>query len=266
MLEMVQTLSEANPFLLAFSLLIFDIPRYTLSLVSLALFGVWGKAQRAHLAADQFSVTVIIPTFNGGTGLHPTLVSLQRQTHRPVEIIVVDDGSTDDTRMTAERARALGLVTMVICYGTRFGRSAAINAARFASGDLIMTVDADTVLETTAIERLASVFWDPRVAGASGNIAIMNERGTQQTGRAGLCRRDHADIGAGNGQGQKGGYGLRTRRPALWRCQPADGGLSLRGQPRWRLRCAPHEGLHWHPAGCWILSLYPAGQGESRRQ
>ena len=154
-----------------------------MSLVSLALFGAWGKAQRGPVAADQLSVSVIIPTFNGGTGLHPTLVSLQRQTQRPVQIIIVDDGSTDDTRATAERARALGLVDMVICHGTRCGRSAAINAAaRFASGDLLMTVDADTVFEPTAIERLASVFRDPRVAGASCNIAIMNERESIWTG------------------------------------------------------------------------------------
>ena len=40
MFEMVQLLAETNFSLLAFSVLIFDIPRYTLSLVSLALFGV----------------------------------------------------------------------------------------------------------------------------------------------------------------------------------------------------------------------------------
>ena len=177
MLDVVQTLSDTNLFLLGFSVLVFDVPRYTLSLISLALFGMWGPVRRGPVAADQHSISVIIPTFNGGPGLHPTLVSLQRQTLRPVQIIIVDDGSTDDTRATAERARALGLVDMVICHGTRCGRSAAINAAaRFASGDLLMTVDADTVLEPTAIERLASVFRDSRVAGASCNIAIMNER------------------------------------------------------------------------------------------
>ena len=54
---------------------------------------------------------------------------------------------------------------MVICHGTRCGRSAAINAAaRFASGDLLLTVDADTVFEPTAVARLAAVFGDPRVA------------------------------------------------------------------------------------------------------
>ena len=126
---------------------------------------------------------MIIPTFNGGSGLAPTIASLHRQTLRPVEIIVVDDGSTDETRAIAERARALGLVDMVICHGTRCGRSAAINAAaRFARGDLLLTVDADTVFEPTAVARLAAVFSDPRVGGASCNIAISNERDSIWTG------------------------------------------------------------------------------------
>jgi cellulose synthase/poly-beta-1,6-N-acetylglucosamine synthase-like glycosyltransferase len=175
MLEMVQLLAGTNFFLLAFSVLIFDIPRYTLSLVSFALFGVRRRSDR--VPAGKSTVSVIIPTFNGGSGLGPSIASLHRQTLRPLEIIVVDDGSTDETRAVAERARALGLVDMVICHGTRCGRSAAINAAaRFASGDLLLTVDADTVFEPAAVARLAAAFSDPRVAGASCNIAISNER------------------------------------------------------------------------------------------
>jgi hypothetical protein len=124
MFEIVQLLAGTHLLLLAFSLLIFDIPRYTLSLLSLALFGVWKRSDR--VPAGDASVSVIIPTFNGGSGLGPTIASLHRQTLRPVEIIVVDDGSTDETRAVAERGRALGLVDMVICHGTRCGRSAAI--------------------------------------------------------------------------------------------------------------------------------------------
>jgi cellulose synthase/poly-beta-1,6-N-acetylglucosamine synthase-like glycosyltransferase len=181
MFETVQLLAGTNLFLLAFSVLIFDIPRYTLSLLSLALFGVRRRSDR--VGAGNASVSVIIPTFNGGSGLGPSIASLHRQTLRPLEIIVVDDGSTDQTRAVAERARALGLVDMVICHGTRCGRSAAINAAaRFASGDLLLTVDADTVFEPTAVARLAAAFSDARVAGASCNIAISNERDSLWTG------------------------------------------------------------------------------------
>src|SRR6516162_6359815 len=181
MLDTVQLLAGTNLLLLAFSVLIFHIPRYTLSLVSLALFGV--RARSDQVPAVNASVSVIIPTFNGGSGLGPTIASLRRQTLKPFEIIVVDDGSTDETRAVAERARALGLVDMVICHGTRCGRSAAINAAaRFASGDLLLTVDADTVFEPTAVARLAAAFSDPRVARASCNIAISNERDSLWTG------------------------------------------------------------------------------------
>jgi cellulose synthase/poly-beta-1,6-N-acetylglucosamine synthase-like glycosyltransferase len=135
MSEMAQLLAQTDVLLLAFSVLIFDMPRYTLSLLSLALFGARRRGNR--LSSIRASVSVIIPTFNGGTGLDRSIASLQRQSLRPVEIIVVDDGSTDKTRFFAERARAQGLVDTVICHGTRCGRSAAINAvdARSACRD-----------------------------------------------------------------------------------------------------------------------------------
>src|SRR5262249_38247759 len=71
MLEMVQLLAETNLLLLAFSVLIFDIPRYTLSLLSLAFFGVRRRSDR--VPAGHASVSVIIPTFNGGSRLPPPI-------------------------------------------------------------------------------------------------------------------------------------------------------------------------------------------------
>jgi cellulose synthase/poly-beta-1,6-N-acetylglucosamine synthase-like glycosyltransferase len=181
MLEILQLLALTHPLLLSFAVLVFDVLRYTLALVSFALLGLWRRNDQTP--AETTLVSVIIPTFNGGSGLGRTITSLRRQTLLPLEIIVVDDGSTDETRAVAERARALGLVDMVICHGTRCGRSAAINAAaRFASGDLLLTVDADTVFESTAVARLAAAFNDPRVAGASCDIAIDNPRDSLWTG------------------------------------------------------------------------------------
>ncbi len=181
MVETVQLIADTHWMLLAVAALIFDIPRYTFSLLSLCLLSLARQPQHGEVPISK-SISVIVPTFNGGAGLGPSIASLRRQTLRPIEIIVVDDGSIDETRAIAEHARELGLVDMVICHGTRCGRSAAINAAaRFASGDLLLTVDADTVFEPSAVALLAQAFNDPRVAGASCNIAINNERSSLWT-------------------------------------------------------------------------------------
>ncbi len=272
MLQALQLFAGTNLFLLAFSVLIFDIPRYTLSLLSLALFRARRRSEK--MPARSFSVSVVIPTFNGGTGLGPTIMSLHRQTLRPIEIIVVDDGSTDETRATAEQARAQGSVDMVICHGTRCGRSAAINAgARFASGDLLLAADADTVFEPTAVAELAAAFHDPRVAGACCNIAINNESESLWTrlqsveylmsisaGKSlldvadaiaclsGACSLYRRDIflrpgGLDVGPGEDLEYSLRLRRlghavrfvPEAWAetAGPASGVSLLRQRARW---------------------------------
>ncbi len=226
MFEMVDLLAGTSLFLLAFSVLIFDIPRYTFSLVSLALFGVRRRNDRG--AASNASVSVIIPTFNGGSGLAPTIDSLRQQTLRPLEIIVVDDGSTDETRTVAERSRALGLVDMVICHGTRCGRSAAINAAaRFASGDLLLTVDADTVFEPTAVARLVV----DAIACLSGACSMYRRDIFQRQG------------GLDVGPGEDLEYSLRLRRlgyvirfvPDAWAETdgPTNGISLLRQRARW---------------------------------
>jgi len=69
MFEMLQLLAETNLFLLIFSVLIFDVPRYTLSLLSLALFGAWRRSDR--VPAGNAAVSVIIPTFNAAPGSDP---------------------------------------------------------------------------------------------------------------------------------------------------------------------------------------------------
>jgi poly-beta-1,6-N-acetyl-D-glucosamine synthase len=112
-------------------------------------------------------VTVIVPAYNESASISDTIRSLQAQTLKPAAIIVVDDGSTDDT---GQIARGLGVT--VIRPAARTGSKA--GAQTFALDrvrtEFTIAIDADTTLAPDAIERLFRVFVDPAVAAACGSV------------------------------------------------------------------------------------------------
>lgn len=183
---MLVLVSHAYWVLLAFSVFVLDIPRYTISLISLVMLR-WPRRPPILEATGGVTISVILPAFNGGPGLLHSIASLHRQTLKPFEIIVVDDGSTDDTLSKAKEAQEAGLISTVIHHGTRCGRSPAVNAgARFARGDLVLAMDPDTIFEPTALARLAAAFRDPRVAAACCNLGVSNESASLSTALQGL--------------------------------------------------------------------------------
>ncbi|MCE3003898.1 MAG: glycosyltransferase family 2 protein [Xanthomonadaceae bacterium] len=96
-------------------------------------------------------VSVVIPCFNARRWIEATIASVEAQTWRPLEIVVVDDGSTDGSgewlQAQADRGR-LRLVRQ-----PNAGQPAAFNAAlRIASGDFVQFLDADDILDPTKIE------------------------------------------------------------------------------------------------------------------
>jgi Glycosyl transferase family 2 len=98
-------------------------------------------------------VSVVVPAFNAAATLDETLRSVRGQTHRALEIIVVDDGSTDATRMLAERHAAADARVQVL-HQANAGVAAARNAGwRHARSELIAFLDADDLWAPTKIER-----------------------------------------------------------------------------------------------------------------
>ncbi|MGW4869083.1 bifunctional polysaccharide deacetylase/glycosyltransferase family 2 protein [Streptomyces chartreusis] len=120
-------------------------------------------------------VSVIVPAYNEKECIANTLESLARSTH-PIEIIVVDDGSTDGTSEIArDAARELGMTNVRVIRQENAGKPAALNnGVRSASHDIVVMMDGDTVFEPDAVRQLVQPFADPAVGAVAGNAKVGN--------------------------------------------------------------------------------------------
>lgn len=95
-------------------------------------------------------VSVVIPCFNAARSLGETIASVRAQTHRPLEIVAVDDGSTDGTAALLE---SLAGPDLRVLWQANRGQGAALNAGlAVARGECIQFLDADDLLEPCKIE------------------------------------------------------------------------------------------------------------------
>lgn len=118
------------------------------------------------------TVSIIIPTLNEAHDLPRTLRLLQRLCPEPLEIIVVDGGSTDQTRQLAEATRPCFRALRVIT-SPQTGRACQMNvgAAR-ATGDILCFLHADTTLPDDALAVMRQTLADAKTV-AGGFISIM---------------------------------------------------------------------------------------------
>ena len=148
-------------------------------------------------------VSVIVPAYNEAANIAATVRSLVGNDYPRLEVIVVDDGSTDATADIVTRLRLPGVH---LIRQENAGKPAALNTGiRHARGDLLVLVDGDTVFEPGAVGRLVQPLKDPRVGAVSGNTKVANRRGL-------LGRWQHLEYVIG--------FNLDRRMFDIARCMP----------------------------------------------
>lgn len=145
-------------------------------------WGVWKADHATQLKGYAPKVTVIIPEWNEEVGIISTVKSVLKNTYENLEVIVVNDGSTDHSGRVMETflerirldVRETGK-TLRYHEKKNGGKGSALNEGiRLASGDIIITIDADCVVQENAIQNFVAHFIDPKVMAVVGNVKIKN--------------------------------------------------------------------------------------------
>jgi biofilm PGA synthesis N-glycosyltransferase PgaC len=162
-----------------------------------------GKRTPPELKKNQF-FSVLVPCHNESEQIRETVSHLLELNYPEYEIILADDGSSDDTAsiihelcMQHEKIRAVYLKE-------NQGKAAALNAACLVSkGELIMSIDADALLDKECLKWMAWHFENfPRVGAVTGNPRVLNRTtllGKIQTGEyatiIGFIKRSQRILG-----------------------------------------------------------------------
>lgn len=130
-------------------------------------------------------LTVLIPAYNESKFVADTIRSVQAQSRRPAEIVVVDDCSTDGTGDVARaRSRPGAEVTVVRPERNCGSKASALNyGMTFVGTEHTLVIDADTTLAPDAIERLMAHFDSPKVACVTGMVIPRRVRTLWERGR-----------------------------------------------------------------------------------
>jgi poly-beta-1,6-N-acetyl-D-glucosamine synthase len=129
-------------------------------------------------------VSVIVPAWNEEVGLLKTVKSVMNNTYDNIEIVVVNDGSTDgsDKMMTKFVSKPTWKKTkpnldIIYFYKPNGGKGTALNYGIQAStGEIILTIDADSAVNPHAISRLVGYFEDPSIDAVVGNVKVAQNK------------------------------------------------------------------------------------------
>jgi cellulose synthase/poly-beta-1,6-N-acetylglucosamine synthase-like glycosyltransferase len=121
-------------------------------------------------------VTIIVPAYNEELNIGFTIESLIQSRYPNKQIIVVDDGSTDQTYAVASRAlRDFRAERYLVLRKENGGKASALNyGISYAKGQIVVMVDADSIVQRNALDRLVKMLQQPNISAVAGNTKILN--------------------------------------------------------------------------------------------
>lgn len=136
------------------------------------------------LEENNFSafVSIIVPVFNEGKILSKSIQSLLNLNYMNYEIIIVNDGSTDDTKEIAESFVGLKKgrfrpIKITLINKENGGKATALNAGiKYSKADFVLCMDGDSQLSNDCLKRAIRHFKNPQIGAVAGNVKVLNRK------------------------------------------------------------------------------------------
>ncbi len=162
--------------ILVFSLIV--IARYFILLL-FSMLNLYQNVRKEHpqLPIEELPlVSILVPCYNEDKVLKASLESLISLSYPKYEILVIDDGSSDETFLIAKNMEFNDGYRSLKAYTKQnAGKAHALNfGIEKAAGELFLAVDADSKLSTDALDLMVPYFQDPKIGAVAGSVYVTN--------------------------------------------------------------------------------------------
>ena len=171
----------------------FDLPSTFLNVATLVLFAFLVLLIFRYIALLWFSylnhlernddeptalppITILVPAYNEGAVIQGSIRSLLQLDYPRYEILVIDDGSKDDTTVKASvYAGEHGRATVRVITKPNGGKARALNTGiAQATSEFILCMDGDSALHPQTLRRAIRHFQDPAIGAVAGSVKVVN--------------------------------------------------------------------------------------------